>query len=109
MATDAASYSVWNTLSTTVADTVTIGTAGSGVRFRKLQVWNPVAASAILYFTFSRSAAVPTTAVSLANETFPVPAGIEPFEIDLTGTYCDVFVVSVVGSGNAYGVVGVPW
>lgn len=103
MATPSNAHSVHATLSTTTADTVTIGTAG--VRLKAIEVGNPSASAAILYFTLSRSATAPTTAVSAANGTDYVLPG-STLAIDFESAYVDICTLSVVGSANAYSVVG---
>ena len=104
MATDSNAVAVHNTLSGTTADTVTIGTAG--VRMKGFEITNPSASAAILYFTYSRSATAPTTAVSLADATYSVLPGQSTYR-DFGSGWVDVFVVSVVGNGNTYSVEGV--
>jgi hypothetical protein len=96
--------SAYNTLDTNLADTITVGTAG--VRMRGVEVTNPSPAAAILYFTYSRSATAPAAAVSLANDTYSVLPGSSTYR-DFGGAIVDVFVVSIVGSGNTYSIEGV--
>ena len=103
MATPSNAHSVHATLSGTTADTVTIGTAG--IRLLSVEVGNPSASAAILYFTISRSPTAPTTAVSAANGTDYVLPG-STLTIDFNDAYVDICTLSVVGSANAYSVVG---
>lgn len=102
-----ASYSnatgVSKTLTSTTADTVTIGTAG--MRLKSVEVVNDSASAAILYFTVSKSATAPTTAVSAADGTYKVLPG-SSLNYDFGTSWVDICTVSVVGSANAYGVYG---
>lgn len=102
--TESVAVSAFNTLDTTLADTITVGTAG--VRMRGFEVTNPSASAAILYFTYSRSATAPTAAVSLANGTYSVLPGQSTYR-DFGSAYVEQFVVSMVGSGNTYSIEGV--
>ena len=103
MASYSNAHSTHQTLSGTTADTVTIGTAG--VRLQSIEVGNPSASAAILYFTISRSATAPTTAVSAAAGTDYVLPG-SALAIDFGQSYVDICTLSVVGSANVYSVVG---
>lgn len=102
-----ASYSnataVSKTLTGTTADTVAIGTAG--VKLDMIEVVNDSPSAAILYFTLSRSATAPTTAVSAADGTYKVLPG-SSLTIEFESMYVDICTLSVVGSANAYGVYG---
>lgn len=95
MATDTAAKAVHNTLSTTVADKVTI------TGYDRVAIVNKDA-SQPLYVSWNGTD-TPTTAVAAANDTeYVAPGGF--IEIDAGGTGGGA--VSVVGSGNAYGVIG---
>jgi hypothetical protein len=96
--------SAYNTLDTNLADTITVGTAG--VRMIGVEVTNPSASAAILYFTYSRASSAPAAAVSLADGTYSVLPGSSTYR-SFGQAYVDVFVVSIVGSGNTYSIEGV--
>lgn len=98
-------FSEHNTLSGTTAAAVTIGTAG--VRMKGVEVTNPSASAAILYFTYTTSDNAATTAVAEADGTIDVLPGGSTFVPFGSGAYVDVFRVSVVGNGNTYSVRGI--
>ena len=95
MATDSAARAVTNTLTTTVADTITL-----------IQGWEAVAVTNhdtadTLYFRMDG-----TTAVAQANDTTPVLPGstvIRASSLNSSGQ----IVVSIVGDGGVYTVEGV--
>jgi hypothetical protein len=103
MATDNVTKSAYNTLSTTVADTVNL-----------LQFWDRIEVSntgtTSLYVTFDGT--TPTAALDNADIVEPSVTKIFSYGIiradgapGSTTTPCHV--VKVVGSGNTYGIVGV--
>jgi hypothetical protein len=104
MATESAAVSVHNTLSSTTADRITIGTQGimlAGFEVQKR------AGSATVYFTYTMSTKAPTTAVSAANDTHQVVSIGEAVFVPLEGKECSVVTVSIVGDGNEYSIRGV--
>lgn len=98
-------FSEHNTLTSTTADAVTIGTAG--VAMKGVEVTNPSASAAIIYFTYTTSNNAATTAVAAADDTIDVLPGQSTYHQFSSGTYVDVFRVSIVGNGNAYSVRGI--
>ena len=95
MATDSAARSVTNTLTTTVADTITI-----------TQGWEAIAvtnhdATDVIYFRMDG-----TTAVAAANDTTPVLAATTVIRAASTNASGQI-VVSIVGDGGTYTVEGV--
>lgn len=95
MATDSAVRSVSNTLTTTVADTITLTQAWPSIRVTNSD------ASNILWVRQDG-----TTAVALADNASPVPVSSSRiFRTSLTSA--GTSVISVVGSGGAYIVEGV--
>jgi len=101
MASYSAARAVHKSLTSTTADTVTIGT--TGVRLKAIEVGNPSASAAILYFTLSRTATAPTTAVSAADDTFMVYPG-STLTVSFEQSHVDICTLSIVGSANAYNV-----
>lgn len=101
MAAYTAACSVHKTLGTTVADDVTLGTAG--ILLSKVEVGNPITNTAIIYFTLSRSTIAPTTAVSRADDTFFVYPG-SALAIDFGGDQVSIVRLSIVGVGNDYNI-----
>lgn len=102
MATDATgTRSVYNTLSTTVVDTVTL----QG-HFCAVEVDNQEASGgASLWITVAKAGDTLADPVAFANETFEVPAGTT----NIVEIYNGASVqpqVKVLGSGNKYGVIG---
>lgn len=104
MATDATgTRSVYNTLSTTVVDTVTLQGHWLSVDISNREA----AGGASIWVTLGFADHVPADPVALANETFEVPAGTVLTIPLINDTYAQP-CIKLVGSGNAYGIVGNP-
>ena len=94
MASYSADRSVHKTLSTTVADTITLS-----MRSKRVEVLNRSSASGPLSITFGAGGATP---VLLADNTEVVlPSSAANFDMPNDG------IIKVVGSGNDYSVVAV--
>lgn len=95
MATDSAVRSVSNTLTTTVADTITLTQAWPAIEVTNADTTNDV---------WVRQDG--TTAVALADNCTKVPAGTsKTIRASVTGS--GTVVISIVGSGGAYSIEGV--
>lgn len=103
MASYAATTSVHKTLTTTTADAVTLGSATtpplSGVTVVNQH------ATVYIYFTVGFGGA-PTTAVSLADNTYVVPPAGARTRVDFPANTASTVVVSIVGNANPYDCVG---
>lgn len=106
MASYSATFTKHATLSGTTFDEVTIGSVSAGHRFGAIEVFNRSSTEA-LWLTFSLSATGPTTPTAAADNTFYVAPG-SSLAIPVTTAVVNVFVVDVVGNGNAYSVHGIP-
>lgn len=95
MATDSAVRSVSNTLSTTVADTVTLTQAWPAIEVTNADATNDV---------WVRQDG--TTAVALADNNTRVPAGTSKV-ISASVSSAGTIIVSIVGNGGGYTIEGV--
>lgn len=95
MATDAANYSVHNTLTSTTVDTVTINAPHTRLRISNRH------ASVEMWVTISLTGAVPADPTSAGDNTHYVAPGTSRFFYSRGGV-----IVKILGNANPYSVEG---